>query len=772
MRERWDAKLRVVFRDKPPDNLPRAPFHVGGFTVYCDRKLVLKRELSLLDSEAEGEHVPDKALAVLVYLARRQGEICTRRELLDSIWGPSRHVYERVLDTAVRDVRRAFGDSAKDPHYVRTFPKRGYSLVAPVDFGASAREEPVAVTVGAPHGAQGETEDAVEVDAELDDGEIRFGRHLRRYRQLLVLMVAVLALGAVAASLSRPTFVLAINRIIVDGLEVSGIEAELARLLHQADGCSGSKLYRYSRLSFLTRNRIGGSLRAYGDQLFLDMHITKLRSGDVFLPQIKGPWSEGHGRLLEQVALQIRHRVDQEICSFDQGLPAVGDRACHCEQAAERFRVGRQMQNAKRYFQHVLAEDPARLSSVDGLANVHQTLGEDEQALDLLEKVKAFSDAPLGSREALELDRRLAQVREDFQQEGTLLYQLLSLEDERVEDSLAWAWFQQTHRADCEASLSIFRDVQSKEPDRPVVWAYIAEAELECGDPREALRASETYTETEPFEPDAWDSLALVLRGLGYRDRAGEALRQALHLDGTYPPSLLQRIAWFRDFGYFDQARMELNRYERYVEGPRAQTEVAMHGAHLALLEGGFEQAERYIDEAVEIDEKRVEALWLAGRIALAQGDLAEVRMRAVAIRRLREERGTWWQMEMYHHLNAELALAENRLDDGIDELQKALDLSPPNAGFYRTALARAYMQAGDWDAAESELDRVLSVGGEFPRALCLQAELAVWRGDRERALWSYERMDELWLKNTPDMDAQACRQAMTSFMAPRPAAR
>lgn len=72
-----------------------------------------------------------KAFALLSFLARHAGQLVTKEALLTAVW-PRSVVVEAVLTTAVREVRRALDDQARQPTYVQTVHGRGYRFVAPV----------------------------------------------------------------------------------------------------------------------------------------------------------------------------------------------------------------------------------------------------------------------------------------------------------------------------------------------------------------------------------------------------------------------------------------------------------------------------------------------------------------------------------------------------------------------------------------------------------------------------------------------------------------
>ena len=70
---------------------------------------------------------------VLTTLLAKSGEVVTRDELQRQIWGTNTTVdFERALAGAINKVREALGDSADNPRFIQTLPKRGYRFIAPV----------------------------------------------------------------------------------------------------------------------------------------------------------------------------------------------------------------------------------------------------------------------------------------------------------------------------------------------------------------------------------------------------------------------------------------------------------------------------------------------------------------------------------------------------------------------------------------------------------------------------------------------------------------
>src|SRR5258707_15583033 len=75
----------------------------------------------------------DQPFRLLVLLLDRAGDVVTRDEVRETLWPADTYVdFDHSLNTAVRKLREALGDSAETPRYVETLARRGYRFVAPV----------------------------------------------------------------------------------------------------------------------------------------------------------------------------------------------------------------------------------------------------------------------------------------------------------------------------------------------------------------------------------------------------------------------------------------------------------------------------------------------------------------------------------------------------------------------------------------------------------------------------------------------------------------
>ena len=77
--------------------------------------------------------IRDQALQILIMLLEKSDEVVSRDELRERLWPADTFVdFDHGLNTAINQVRTALGDSAANPKFIQTLPRRGYRFIGPV----------------------------------------------------------------------------------------------------------------------------------------------------------------------------------------------------------------------------------------------------------------------------------------------------------------------------------------------------------------------------------------------------------------------------------------------------------------------------------------------------------------------------------------------------------------------------------------------------------------------------------------------------------------
>jgi predicted ATPase/DNA-binding winged helix-turn-helix (wHTH) protein len=117
-----------------------------------------------------------KVFAVLTQLVMRPGELLTREQLLDAVWG-HRYVTPSTLNRVIALARRSLVDDAEDPRFIQTVHGSGYRYVGPVEKAVMPAEPrarfapPASVRLPAPlHTLIGREHELTQIDALLNGG--------------------------------------------------------------------------------------------------------------------------------------------------------------------------------------------------------------------------------------------------------------------------------------------------------------------------------------------------------------------------------------------------------------------------------------------------------------------------------------------------------------------------------------------------------------------------------------------------------------------------
>jgi DNA-binding winged helix-turn-helix (wHTH) protein len=78
----------------------------------------------------------EQPFQVLAMLLDRSGQVVSRDELRERLWPADTFVdFDHSLNTAINKLRDVLGDTASNPRFIETVPRRGYRFIAPIEWG-------------------------------------------------------------------------------------------------------------------------------------------------------------------------------------------------------------------------------------------------------------------------------------------------------------------------------------------------------------------------------------------------------------------------------------------------------------------------------------------------------------------------------------------------------------------------------------------------------------------------------------------------------------
>ena len=370
---------------------------------------------------------------ILVLLLARGGDVITREELRQQLWQADTFVdFDHGLNSAINRLREALGDSAENPRFIETLPKRGYRFIAPIDVPSvgtpSASSAPAPAPLPPSPSSSPMPEPTPSAPHRLSPPS----------RAILLLGSGALAIAVVVAALylkvarpptassSRMTLAVlpfqnlsndAEQEFFSDGFTEEMI-AELGALDPDHLGViarTTTMLYKGARKDVAQIKRdlgvdylLEGSIRRAGTRMRITAKLVQTTD-------MTHLWAESYDRDVADV-LAIQSEVAMKIARsltlalkrprIDAGQMAASSFSAYemClrgkfyrEQATEEG-----ARKAIEYFQKAIATDPSYAPAHSGLADSYRLLGapgwEVEQPAELLRKAKA------GAEHALALD--------------------------------------------------------------------------------------------------------------------------------------------------------------------------------------------------------------------------------------------------------------------------------------------------------------------------------------------------------------------------------
>ena len=396
-------------------------------------------ELDLRSGELQKQgrkiRLEGQPVQVLICLLENPGELVTRDELHRKLWPADTFVnFEHGLNAAVKRLRQALSDSADNPRFVETLPRRGYRFIAPIQVIPASGEVP-ALNAHNPLPEGIDQEQVYPSEATVISEHPRWPHVWKALGFVLLLIlgistVLVIRSGSHPPPVIRSLAVLPLENLSGDASQdyfSDGMTDELITELGQI-----SDLRVISRTSVMTFKGAHKSLPEIARDLNVDAVVegTVLRSGNqvritaqlILAAADKHLWAksyEGDLRdtfaLQSQVARSIANEIRIELTPHEK---AVLEHTKHVNAAAyEAYLKGRYfwnkrtadgLKNAIDYFTQAVEKDPDYAVAYAGLADSYALAGDWQYAV--LAPSEAYPKAKAAAIKAIALDNTLGEA--------------------------------------------------------------------------------------------------------------------------------------------------------------------------------------------------------------------------------------------------------------------------------------------------------------------------------------------------------------------------
>jgi TolB-like protein/DNA-binding winged helix-turn-helix (wHTH) protein/Tfp pilus assembly protein PilF len=546
--------------ESPP---PHSVVRFGTYEVSLQSGEVRKAGLRI--------RVQQQPLKLLEILLEHPGEVVTREELRSRVWpNESFGDFDQALNIAIGKLRSALGDSAENPRFIETLPKRGYRFIADVSvFDADARPKKLESVAGDPS-------DTVPGNT-LQGAGLALAPKRRRWltRGLIVAVALVLSWAILSVWLFRsrapaPTGIRSIAVLPLENLSgdasqnyfADGMTDELITDLAQI-----SALRVISRTSVMVYKGARKPLPQIARELNVDAVVegTVLRSGDqvritaqlIEASTDRHLWSQSYkGELRDTLALQNRVAgaiADQiRINLTPREQAALKNVKVVNPEAYESYLKGRYFWNkrtadglkvALAYFKQAIEEDPKYAQAYSGLADTYALLGDWQYAV--MTPKEAFPKAKVAAIKALELDSSLGEAHNslafvldgfdwDFDSAGKEFQRAIELNPGYATAHHWYAWHLSLLGRFDEAIVEM-KKAENLDPLSLIINADLAELLDLAHSYDESIRQSRKTIEMDPNFGLAHNQLAQAYLQKHMYDEAVGELQEAVKFSGDSP---------------------------------------------------------------------------------------------------------------------------------------------------------------------------------------------------------------------------------------------
>ena len=724
-----------------------------------------------LRKEGKRIKVQDQPFQVLAVLLQRHGDVVTREELRSRIWPEDTFVdFDNSLNTAVNKLREALGDSADNPRFIETLPRRGYRFLAQVN--GETREKSTS--------RLGARKTVAFATVSVLVAAVAAGAWVWHTRRAAMLTEKdTIVLGDFANSTGDPVF----DETLREGLSVQleqspflslvseeGIHQTLRMMGQPANSRLTPQITREVCQRTNSTAALDGSIALIGIRYNLILRAMNCANGDLLSSTEAQANDKSHVLdALTQAASEMRTKLGESLSTVEKYNTPLQQATTPSLEALQAYSLGFKAEGAGdlsrafAFYERATQIDPNFAMAYLGMAGAGESVPGAEssrKAFVLRDRVSALEKLIIEEEYVFYASGDLTKGLQICEL-GERTYPRSSIFHEDRGQGLAFL-------GEYESGLKESLEALRLAPYRGVIHREIAHTYLYLN---QADNAEATAKEARAKGLES--NLTDVLYGVAfYRQDAAEMARQAARVNDVTPQQGLM-LAIEADttayFGHVREGRELSRRAAESAEQAREKETAANYRAVSALREALFGNAAIARQTAALTGQSSARDLDYALALTFAYvGDAKRVQDLADSLRKVFPE-DTIVQLNYLPTLRAKVALLQANAHEALHFLEAAAsyELGLPASGFYNWpnlypvyVRGEAYLAAHRGREAAAEFQKILDHRGivlNEPIGVLAHLQLGrayAMQGDTARARAAYREFLTLWKDADPDIPA------------------
>lgn len=549
----------------------------------------------------------DQPCQVLTVLLECPGEMVTREELRQRIWGQDTYIdFDHSLNISINKLRDALGDSAANPRFIETLPRRGYRFLAPVSQEEPAGTPPtptaaVATPANAPAVDPAVVQDVPASGAPQVQPQARRRRLAIAVTALLAVLVAVAGFWLWSQRTARATLpqgrimlvILPFQDLTADQKQeyfIAGLHDEMIAQLGQLHPSRLGVIARTSAVQYATArkpvNQIGrelrvdyvldGTVRMAGDHFRITAALIQVSDQTQLWTETYELKMEDMLTLEEDVASRVSQALSVEF--LPEAQQELRQSATANAEAYKAYLEGRylwheetrdSLEQAIRQFQKAISLDPNYAPAYVGLADTYNVLG----GYGFVPPDDAFGKGKAAANKALELAPSLSDAH----------------------TSLAFASFY--YDWDWSTAERQFKKALALNPNNQIAHEFYSSFLHVMGRLDEAEAENRIAKELDPMDGWLYDDKGWMLLSRRKPEAAIPEFQKAIELNPRFPAAHLSLAVAYTRVGRFQDAFDEVQRAEQLGGDPTRVLEIL---GSVQALSGDLKAAQATVDKLLK----------------------------------------------------------------------------------------------------------------------------------------------------------------------------
>jgi DNA-binding winged helix-turn-helix (wHTH) protein/tetratricopeptide (TPR) repeat protein len=373
--------------------------------------------------------IQDQPFQLLAVLLARQGEVVTREELRQKLWPADTFVdFDTGLNSTIKKLRDALGDSAEEPRYIETLPRRGYRFIAHVEKGDLSAPVPIEKHLAAvpPVGPKSELSNKRRIIVAAGVAALLIVAALVTWRVFSARSALTESDTILLASFINKTGDPIFDNSLDKALEVKLTESPFLSLLSEADVRETMRTMRHDPNDRVTEELgieickrqglkavVVPEIAAFGNRYLITLDAIDARTQkSIARRQEEAKNKDEVIAAVGKAGSQLRRRLGERLGSLEKydaplDLATTGSlEALHAYRAGQVLYRSGKRREAIPFFERAVELDPQFCSAYAGLGGAYHSIGDEEASRKSFARAFELKDARLTLEENFETTAR------------------------------------------------------------------------------------------------------------------------------------------------------------------------------------------------------------------------------------------------------------------------------------------------------------------------------------------------------------------------------